>query len=111
MPDPDATFAALRAALAVDPQNLPLRLHLAALLREAGRAADAEAEYRLAQTQIQARITERPADAALYNQLADVQQALGDEWGAQSSLGIALALGVLPGGGADLSPNPSPTKG
>ncbi len=101
MPDPDATFAALRAALAVDPQNLPLRLHLAALLHDGGRLTDAAAEYRLAQTQIQARIVERPADAALYNQLADVQQALGDEWGAQSSLGIAMALGALPPTSAD----------
>jgi len=37
MTDSDATSAALRAALAVSPDNLLLRLHLAATLRDGGR--------------------------------------------------------------------------
>ena len=40
-------------------------LHLAKVLAEAGRDADAEAEFRAALTQIQAAVEERPADAGL----------------------------------------------
>jgi AAA+ superfamily predicted ATPase len=47
MPAPDP-LAALRAALAVSPDNLPLRLHLAESLRGLGRLDEAEQEYRTA---------------------------------------------------------------
>jgi len=96
MTNRDATIAALRAALRVSPDNLPLRLHLAATLRDSGRAAESQAEYRVAYSQIRAAIAGRPADAQLYEQLADVQHALGDETGALTSLGIATALRGLP---------------
>src|SRR5690348_1696763 len=104
MADADNLFTALRAALAANPENLPLRLHLAGLLREHGRAADAQAEYRVARDQLEAAVRAQPASADLYEQLARVQQALGDEWGAQASLGIATALGGS--GGAKASPTP-----
>ena len=44
--DSDATIEALRDALAVSPDNVPLREHLAATLLAAGRSAEAEAEFR-----------------------------------------------------------------
>jgi SpoVK/Ycf46/Vps4 family AAA+-type ATPase len=46
MPNTDRELESLRAALAVSPGNLPLRLHLAATLREAGRTHQALEEYR-----------------------------------------------------------------
>ncbi|HMA35288.1 MAG TPA: AAA family ATPase [Chloroflexia bacterium] len=106
MSGPDDLFAALRAALAVHPDNLPLRLHLAGTLREHGRADEAKAEYRVAREQIESGIRQKPADAELYEQLAQVQQALGDSWGAQASLGIAAALGGKTGG-ANPAPDPA----
>lgn len=42
----EATLATLREALAVSPDNVPLREHLAATLLATGRAEEAEAEYR-----------------------------------------------------------------
>lgn len=92
----DAAIAALRAALAVSPDNLPLRMHLAGVLHDNGRAGEAQAEYRAAHIQITALIALRPAAPDLYEQLADVQQALGDETGALVSLGIATALRGAP---------------
>ena len=44
--DDEATLKALREALAVSPDNVPLREHLASTLLAAGRADEAEAEYR-----------------------------------------------------------------
>jgi transitional endoplasmic reticulum ATPase len=44
--DPEATIGALRDALAVSPDNVPLREHLAATLLAAGHSAEAEAEFR-----------------------------------------------------------------
>jgi SpoVK/Ycf46/Vps4 family AAA+-type ATPase len=44
--DVEATLDALREALAVSPDNVPLREHLASTLLAAGRAEEAEAEYR-----------------------------------------------------------------
>ncbi len=44
----EETVNALRAALSVSPDNIPLRQHLAATLLGIGRYADAEAEYRQA---------------------------------------------------------------
>ena len=46
----EATLATLREALALSPDNVPLREHLAATLLVAGRADEAEAEYREALT-------------------------------------------------------------
>jgi SpoVK/Ycf46/Vps4 family AAA+-type ATPase len=46
MPSIDRELESLRAALAVSPENMPLRLHLAATLREAGRTHQAFEEYR-----------------------------------------------------------------
>jgi AAA+ superfamily predicted ATPase len=46
----EATLATLREALALSPDNVPLREHLAATLLEAGRAGEAETEYREALT-------------------------------------------------------------
>jgi transitional endoplasmic reticulum ATPase len=91
MTNPDATIAALRAALAVSPENLPLRLHLAAVLRDHGRAREAADELTVAHGQVKAAIAQQPADPQLYEQLADIQHALGDETGALTSLGIATA--------------------
>jgi SpoVK/Ycf46/Vps4 family AAA+-type ATPase len=112
MTNPDATIAALRAALAVSPENHPLRLHLAALLREHGRAPEAEDELRLALDQVKGAIAQRPADPQLYEQLADIQHALGDETGALTSLGIATALRGAPPAAerpAPIEPAPEPT--
>ncbi|HET9222142.1 MAG TPA: ATP-binding protein, partial [Roseiflexaceae bacterium] len=113
MTNPDATIAALRAALAVDAENLPLRLHLAAVLSEHGRDSEATDELRIAYDQVKAAISQRPADPQLYEQLADVQHALGDEIGALTSLGIATALrGVSPAAeqsiGKPIDPEPLP---
>ena len=44
--DSDATIGALRDALAVSPDNVPLREHLAATLLAAGHSSEAEAEFR-----------------------------------------------------------------
>lgn len=44
----DEAIRALRAALAVSPENVPLRKHLAGTLLQMGRLDDAEAEYRQA---------------------------------------------------------------
>ena len=44
--DVEATLNALRDALAVSPDNVPLREHLASTLLTAGRAEEAEAEFR-----------------------------------------------------------------
>lgn len=49
--DPDATLETLRTALAVSPDNVPLREHLAATLLAAGRPGDAEIEFREALAQ------------------------------------------------------------
>ena len=46
MPDTDRELEALRAALTISPENVPLRLHLADTLREAGQARQAIEEYR-----------------------------------------------------------------
>src|SRR5579859_2528127 len=92
----DATLTALRAALDLSPDNLPLRMHLAQLLSNHGRAAEAETEYRQALALLRAALARKPADPDLYEQLADVQHALGDESAALTSLGIATALRGAP---------------
>ncbi|HEU4322817.1 MAG TPA: ATP-binding protein [Roseiflexaceae bacterium] len=104
----DATVAALRAALAVSPDNHPLRMHLAQLLHDNGRGDEARAEFQTALAQVRAAIAARPASADLYEQLADVQQALGDEVGALTSLGIATALRGAPPEPEQPKPAPQP---
>jgi SpoVK/Ycf46/Vps4 family AAA+-type ATPase len=96
MSDFDATVSALKAALEVAPDNHPLRLHLAQLLRANGREKEAEVECRVALDRLKEQIERRPADASLYEQLATVQQALGDEAGSLTSQGIAIALRGVP---------------
>jgi len=108
MPNLDTTIAALRAALAVAPDNLPLRLHLAQLLRGNGRADESRAEYQAAHDQLKGEIARKAADPDLYEQLADVQQALGDEVGALTSLGIATALRGAPPDSARSTEAPAP---
>ncbi|MCU0491605.1 MAG: AAA family ATPase [Chloroflexaceae bacterium] len=110
MPDLDATVAALRAALAVAPDNLPLRLHLAQLLHNGGRPAEAQAEYKAALVQVKTALTARPADADLYEQQAEIQKMLGDEAGALVSIGIAIALRGAPPAEEPARPTP-PTDG
>jgi len=51
MPHGDEAVNALREALKLSPDNLPLRLHLAETLAGAGRYDDAEKEYRHALSQ------------------------------------------------------------
>lgn len=46
MPTGDETIQALRAAVRLSPDNLPLRRHLAATLADYGRLSEAEQEYR-----------------------------------------------------------------
>jgi SpoVK/Ycf46/Vps4 family AAA+-type ATPase len=48
MPELEKDLEALRSALAVSPDNVPLRLHLADTLREAGQTRQAAGEYRAA---------------------------------------------------------------
>ena len=67
MPDP---FDALRHALEVSPDNAPLRAHLASELLGAGRALEAEAEYRRA-------LALAPHDPALAVGLAEAFLARG----------------------------------
>ncbi|WP_420456721.1 AAA family ATPase [Rubrivirga sp.] len=67
MTDP---FDALRQALRVSPDNVPLRSHLADQLRQAGRAPEAETEYRHA-------LALAPGDAALVLGLAETFLAQG----------------------------------
>jgi AAA+ superfamily predicted ATPase len=51
MPGSDETIRALRDALAVSPENVPLRRHLADMLSSVGRFEEAAAEYRAAAAQ------------------------------------------------------------
>ena len=61
---PVSDFDALREALRVSPDNVPLRSHLAAVLLAAGEGGEAEAEYRRA-------LALAPRDAALAVGLAE----------------------------------------
>jgi SpoVK/Ycf46/Vps4 family AAA+-type ATPase len=62
--------AALRAALSVSPENVPLRTHLAATLLKYGQAAESVAEYRDA-------LQRSPDDASLKIGLAKAYDRLG----------------------------------
>lgn len=88
----EENIAAIRAALDIAPDNIPLRLHLAKLLQEHLRNDEAHQEFQTALRQLKSAIIQRPADADLYRLMADAQQALGDEAGAMSSFGISVAL-------------------
>ncbi len=66
----DPTIEALREALRVSPENLPLRVHLAATLASVGRFAEAEQEYREA-------LAAAPEDTDIKIQLADVYHRQG----------------------------------
>ncbi len=99
--DFDATTTGLRAALAVNPYNLPLRLHLAQLLMEHGQAAAAQAEYRTALGHLKVASAQKPADPTIYDQLAEVLTALGDTVAAATNVAIAAALR---GGAAPATP-------
>ena len=70
MEAPDSVVQALRAALAVSPENLPLREHLAQTLLGLGRASEAEQEYRAA-------LATWPDNAGLKVGLARAFAALG----------------------------------
>lgn len=70
MSTPADTIAALRAALAVSPDNVPLRVHLAETLLRAGRAAEAADEYQQA-------LRRTPDDPAIKLGLATAQYSAG----------------------------------
>ncbi|MEJ2209007.1 MAG: AAA family ATPase [Anaerolineae bacterium] len=119
MPDVDKELQALRAALAVSPENVPLRLHLADTLREAGREREAIDEYRAALKldpnsaaghtalgallyelneldkaldHLQAAVRLAPRDAGALLALSRVEAALGHNAEALMHLGAARAL-------------------
>ena len=70
------TVNALRDALRVSPDNLPLRLHLASTLMTLGRYADAEGEYRHALTQSPDHLEVKLGLAHAYNQQGKNSHAL-----------------------------------
>ena len=119
MPDIDKELQALRAALAVSPDNVPLRLHLADTLREAGHSRQAADEYRAALQldpnaaaghaalgallyelneldaaldHLQAAVRLAPGDARALLALSRVESALGHHAEALMHLGAARAL-------------------
>jgi transitional endoplasmic reticulum ATPase len=92
MPASEDNFAAIRAALDISPDNIPLRLHLAHLLQVDGRGEESQQEFQTALGQLKSALIRRPADADLYRLMADAQYSLGDEAGAMSSFGISVAL-------------------
>jgi transitional endoplasmic reticulum ATPase len=119
MPNIDKELQALRAALAVSPDNVPLRLHLADTLREAGRSREAADEYRAALQldpnspaghaalgallyelndldaaldHLQAAVRLDPKDARALLALSRVEAALGHHAEALMHLGAARAM-------------------
>jgi transitional endoplasmic reticulum ATPase len=119
MSDLDRELQALRAALDVSPDNVPLRLHLADTLREAGQARSATEEYRaalkldpnsavghaglgallyerneleVALGHLQTAINLDPKNARAFLTLARVESALGHQAEALMHLGAARAL-------------------
>ncbi|MGD8398522.1 MAG: AAA family ATPase [Anaerolineae bacterium] len=115
----DKELDALRAALAVSPDNVPLRMHLADTLREAGRSREAAGEYRAALDlepnhaaghaalgrllyeldeldealdHLQAAVQLDPEDARALVSLSRVESALGHHAEALMRLGAARAL-------------------
>ncbi len=130
----DRELEALRTALAVSPDNVPLRLHLADTLREAGRARQAAEEYRtalqldpnssVAHAHLGALLYELgeletaldhlqtanrldPKDARALLHLARVESALGHHAEALMHLGAARSLDPsLADEGAPVEPRP-----
>jgi transitional endoplasmic reticulum ATPase len=119
MPNIDKELQSLRAALAVSPDNVPLRLHLADTLREAGRSREAADEYRAALKidpnaaaghaalgallyelneldaaldHLQAAVRLDPKDARALLNLSRVEAALGHHAEALMHLGAARAM-------------------
>lgn len=119
MADLDKDLKALQAALAVSPGNVPLRLHLADTLHEAGRTRKAKEEYiaalkldpnsavghaalgRLlyeldeldaAQEHLQTAVLLEPKDARALVALSRVESALGHHAEALMRLGAARAI-------------------
>ncbi len=74
-----STLASLREALAHSPQNVPLRVHLARTLLEAGRADEASVEARAAVAQDSDRMDAREVLGAAAGALGD-DAALVDAW-------------------------------
>lgn len=92
-----STVAALREALAVSPDNLPLRVHLARTLVEAGRADEALLEARAAVARDPTRVDAREVLGAAAGALGD-DATLVDAWfpirtqlGADEVRALALA--------------------
>jgi AAA+ superfamily predicted ATPase len=72
----EESIRALREALRVSPENLPLRLHLAQSLAGLGRWADAEAEYRTALSRAPDSIEAKLGLARVYYQCEKLSQSL-----------------------------------
>ena len=56
MPNSEEKIAAIRAALKISPDNIPLRLHLARLLQESGQSDEAQQEFRAALSQLKSAV-------------------------------------------------------
>jgi AAA+ superfamily predicted ATPase len=93
----DPVIAALLGTLAAEPDNHPVRLHVARLLLDAGRAADAL-------THATAVLGATPDDVVALRLAADAARANGDEAKATSYARVAEALdpGAAPSPGAAL---------
>ncbi len=91
-----ALIAALQAALAADPGQLPVRRHLAGLLLTAGRAAEALAEARLV-------LASEPADREAMAVAATAAEAVGDG----AAAGFRQLLAAL-GGPPEAAPREAP---
>ena len=76
MSELDKQLAALRAALAVSPDNVPLRLHLADTLRDAGQSQQAIEEYRQVLEHDAASFAAHAALGALYCADKNLEMAL-----------------------------------
>jgi transitional endoplasmic reticulum ATPase len=85
MSDVNKELETLRAALAVSPDNVPLRLHLADTLREAGRTRQATDEYRAA-------LKLDPNSAAAHTRLGALLYELNDLQAALDHLQSAVRL-------------------
>ncbi len=119
MPDVGKELETLRAALAISPDNVPLRLHLADTLHEAGRTRQAVDEYRAALKldpnssvahaglgallyelndletaldHLQTAVRLAPGDARTLLNLSRVESAMGHHAEALMHLGAARAL-------------------
>ncbi len=85
----EQTIQSLRQALAVSPDNVPLRVHLSEVLGSAGRWQEAEAELRQA-------LARAPEDEQLKTALARCYHQQGKHDQAMVILESLVAAGVLP---------------